>query len=176
MERNSSAELVDGSVISIRQLMPDDGEEIVRLYETLSDDERYFRFFTMYPADLQARARSIAECNDDQYSLGAFDSGDSGKLLGVANFIASKVPGYAEVAVVVAHDQHLRGVGTALLGRLGEIARSRGLHHFVAEVLAENHLMLQVLSDGGWPCTRHLEGSVLHVEVDLDSIAAPPRR
>ncbi len=75
--------------------MPDDGDDIVRLYETLGDDERYFRFFTMCPADLQARARSITEYNDDQYSLGAFDSGDSGKLLGVAHFIASKDPGYA---------------------------------------------------------------------------------
>jgi RimJ/RimL family protein N-acetyltransferase len=176
MERDSTAELVDGSVISIRQLMPDDGDEIVRLYETLNDDERYFRFFTMCPAHLQARARSITECNNDQYSLGAFDSGDSGKLLGVANFIACKDSGYAEVAVVVAHDQHLRGVGTALLHRLGEIARNYGFHHFVAEVLAENHPMLRVLSDVGWPCTRHLEGSVLHVEIDLDAIAAPPRR
>ncbi len=156
--------------------MPDDGDEVVRLYETLSDDERYFRFFTMCPADLQARARSITEYNDDQYCLGAFDSGDFGKLLGVANFIAFKDPGYAEVAVVVAHDQHLRGVGTALLRRLGEIARTKGFHHFVAEVLAENHPMLRVLSDGGWPCTRHLEGSVLHVEINLDAIAAPPHR
>ena len=68
---------------------------------------------------------------------------------------------------MVAHAEHLRGVGTALLRRLGEIAKENGLHHLVAEVLAENHLMLQVLSDSGWPCTRHLEGSVLHVEIDL---------
>jgi hypothetical protein len=71
------------------------------------------------------------------------------------------------MAVVVAHAEHLRGVGTALLRRLGEIARMNGLHHLVAEVLWENHLMLRVLSDAGWPCTRHLEGSVLHVEIDL---------
>lgn len=51
--------------------------------------------------------------------------------------------------------------------RLGDIARKNGLQHFVAEVLAENHSLLQVLSDGGWPRTRHLEDSVLHVEIDL---------
>ena len=39
----------------------------------------------------------------------------------------------------------------------------------ITEVLAENHLMLQVIADGGWPCTRHLDGSVLHVEIDLDA-------
>ena len=45
--------------------------------------------------------------------------------------------------------------------------RRNGLHHLVAEVLWENHLMLRVLSEAGWPCSRHLEGSVLHVEIDL---------
>lgn len=79
-------------------------------------------------------------------------------------------PGYAEVAVVVAHNEHLRGVGTASLRRLGEIARENGVHHLIAEVLADNHPMLRVMTDAGWPCTRHLDGSVLHVEVDLDAI------
>ena len=69
--------------------------------------------------------------------------------------------------MVVAHAEHLRGVGTALLHKLGHIARANGLHHLVAEVLRENHLMLRVLSDAGWQCTQHLEGSVLHVEIDL---------
>ena len=36
-----------------------------------------------------------------------------------------------------------------LLRRLGQIARENGLRHFVADVLWENHLMLQVLSDIG---------------------------
>ena len=74
--------------------------------------------------------------------------------------------------MVVAHAEHLRGVGTALLRRLGEIARMNGVRHLVAEVLWENHLMLRVLSDAGWPCTRHLEGSVLHVEIYL-GVEAP---
>jgi len=89
--------------------------------------------------------------------------------VGVANFVECQSPGYAEVAVVVAHAEHLRGVGTALLRQIGETAKVKGLHHLVAEVLAENHLMLQLLSDSGWPCTRHLDGSVLHVEIDLNA-------
>lgn len=169
----STAELVDGSVISLRQLTPGDADGILSLYQSLTDEERYFRFFTMRPAALEGWARSIAEPRSDQYSLGAFSSG---RLLGVANYVACQQPGYAEVAVVVAHAEHLRGVGTALLRRLGEIAKPNGLHHFVAEVLAENHLMLRVLSDGGWPCTRHLDGSVLHVEIDLDTKTSLPEQ
>jgi L-amino acid N-acyltransferase YncA len=163
--QTSTAELIDGSVISIRQLAPSDAAAVSGLYQSLSDEERYLRFFTMHPAHLENWARSISEPGNHQYSLGAFSSG---KLLGVANYIACQQPGYAEVSVVVAHAEHLRGVGTALLRRLGEIARQNGLHHLVAEVLAENHPMNRVLSDAGWPCTRRREDSVLYVDVDLD--------
>jgi GNAT superfamily N-acetyltransferase len=77
----------------------------------------------MHPAQLQRYARSITERSNDQYCLGAFDSE---KLLGVANYVACKTPGDAEVAVVVAHNEQMRGVGTALLRRLGEIAKENG--------------------------------------------------
>jgi RimJ/RimL family protein N-acetyltransferase len=172
VEQVSRAELVDGSVISLRRLDSDDADDVVRLYESLTDDECYYRFFTLHPAHLQDYARFITERSNDQYCLGAFDSE---KLLGVANFVACKTPGYAEVAVVIAHNQHLRGVGTALLRRLEEIAKKNGLHRLVAEVLAANYLMRRVMTDAGWPCSRHLDGSVLHVEIDLNTVNAAPR-
>src|SRR5215213_6425343 len=82
--------------------------------------------------------------------LRRLDSGDFEEVVGVANYFTCKPPDYAEVAVVVAHNQHLRGVGTALLRQLGLVARQNGLHHFVADILAENYPMLQVMSDAGW--------------------------
>jgi len=166
----ASAKLVDGAVVSLRKLAPADAADVVRLYETLSDDECYYRFFTAHPAHLQTSALSLIEASDSQYALGAFGSG---KLLGVASYyIDTATPERAEVAVVVAHSQHLRGVGTALLRRLGEIAKESGVHHLVAEVLAENHPMNQVLTDSGWPCTRHVDGSVSHVDIDLDAVTS----
>lgn len=166
LDQARTAELVDGSVISLRRLNPSDAGKVVHLYESMTDEERYFRFFAMHPAGLDGWARSIAEPKNGQYSLGAFSAG---KLLGVANYVACPDPGDAEVAVVVAHAEHLRGVGTALLHRLGKIAKANGFHRLVADVLWENHLMLQVLADAGWPCTRQLDGSVLNIEVDLDT-------
>ena len=167
-EHVASATLVDGAVITLRKLAIADAADVVRLYESLSDDESYYRFFTAHPAHLQTSALSLTKPSDSQYALGAFGSG---KLLGVASYyIEIATPGCAEVAVVVAHSEHLRGVGTALLRRLGEIAKDNGVHHLVAEVLAENHPMHRVLTDSGWPCTRHLDRSVLHVDIDLDAV------
>ena len=158
VEQASPAELIDGSVISLRRLKPSDAEEILVLCESLTDEQRYFRFFAMHPAHLEDWARSIAEPRGDQYSLGAFSAG---RLLGVANYVACEQPGDAEVAGGRCTRRAPSWCGSALLHKLGHIARGNGLHHLVAEVLWENHLMLRVLSDAGWPCTRHLEGSVL---------------
>ena len=174
LEHGTSAKLVDGAVIALRKLVAADAADVVRLYESLSDDECYNRFFTAHPAHLQASALSLTEPSDSQYVLGAFGSG---KLLGVASYyMETATPGRAEVAVVVAHTEHLRGVGTALLRRLGEIAKEGGVHHLVAEVLAENHPMHRVLNDSGWPSTRNLDSSVLHVDIDLDAVSASVNR
>ncbi|HEY2196960.1 MAG TPA: GNAT family N-acetyltransferase [Mycobacterium sp.] len=168
LEHVASAKLVDGEVISLRKLALADAADVVRLYESLSDEECYYRFFTAHPAHLRISALLLTEPSDSQYALGAFGSG---KLLGVASFyIEIATPGRAEVAVVVAHSEHLRGVGTALLRRLGKIAKDSGVHHLVAEVLAENHPMHRVLNDSGWPCTRHVDRSVSHVDIDLDAV------
>ena len=167
LEQPSHTELDDGEVVTIRRLNPSDADDLVRLYETLTEDECYLRFFTVHPAHLQTRARSLTDHANGQCSVGAFSPD---KLLGVANYVACATPGEAEVAVVVAHAEHLRGVGTALLRKIGQIAKSNGIHRLVAEVLVQNRSMLHVLWDAGWPCARRQDGSVLHVDIDLDKV------
>ena len=76
-------------------------------------------------------------------------------------------PTAADVAIVVAHEDHLRGVGTALLRHLAQIAETHGIRRFVADILAENHLMLKVFADLGWPCNRLTYGSIIHLEIEL---------
>ena len=78
---------------------------------------------------------------------GAFESG---RLIGVANYIVSNEPEVAEVAVAVAHEDHLRGVATALLRRPRKIALANGIHTFTADILTDNVGMLTVLSDADW--------------------------
>ncbi len=144
LEQLSHAELIDGDVITVRRLDPRDADNLVRLYETLTDDECYLRFFTLHPAHLHAWARSLTDHSNGQYAVGAFASDN---LLGVANYVECKTPGDAEVAVVVAHDQHLRGIGSVLLHRLAEIAKTNGIRRLIAQVLVQKSAMLQVLAE-----------------------------
>jgi L-amino acid N-acyltransferase YncA len=159
----SEATLLDGGLVSLRRLDWDDLDGIIALSETLTESERYLRFFTAHPT-LKSWARSLAERSNKQFALGAFESG---RLIGVASYFMCNEPGCAEVAIVVAHQEHMRGVGTVLLGRLGQIARDNGLDRLVADVLTENYLMRKVMSDAGWPCTIHADGSELRVDVNL---------
>jgi RimJ/RimL family protein N-acetyltransferase len=167
LEHISEATLLDGALVALRRVDLDDLDGIVALSETLTESERYLRFFTAHPT-LKNWARSLAERSDKQFALGAFESG---RLIGVASYFMCDEPGCAEVAIVVAHQEHMRGAGTVLLGRLGQIARDNGLDRFVADVLSENFLMRKVMSDAGWPCTIHADGSELRVDVNLAELA-----
>ena len=166
-EFTTNVTLLDGSGVTVRPLDPDDYDAVVCLAAELSAEERYMRFFTVHPAYVGEWAMSLTAPAKGIVALGAFESGD---LIGVANYAELPRRGYAEIAVVVAHEQHDRGVGTALLRALAEIALDAGQRCFVADVLFENYAMRRVLTDAGWPMTQHRDGSVLSVEMNLEDI------
>jgi RimJ/RimL family protein N-acetyltransferase len=173
-EFRTTATLVDGAEATLRILVPDDYDAVVSLAICLSAEERYQRFFTIHPTYIGEWALSITKPAEGIVALGAFESGE---LVGIANYAELSRPGECEIAVVVAHDQHERGVGTALLKALGSIAGEAGQHRFVADVLFENSAMRRVLHDAGWSTTQHRDGPVLSVEVDIDAIkASTPQR
>jgi GNAT superfamily N-acetyltransferase len=162
--------LRDGAAVLLRRLEPSDIDAVIALHDTLTDRERYLRFFTMHPTYLKEVARQLTDNSNQNYALGAFESGN---LIGVANYVVCGRPGTAEFAVVVDHNDHLRGVGTALLRRLAQIACANGIQHFVADVLTVNHLMFKLLCDAGLhPQHREYDDGVVHLEMDLAEI--PP--
>jgi len=162
-----TATLGDGAVAVLRQLSATDFDSVLALAGSLTDEERYLRFFTVHPSHVAEWARSLTDPAPGVVALGAYDSG---RLVGVANYSPSNQPGEAEIAVVVAHEQHDRGVGTALLGELVRIAQLNGQRHLVAEVLAENYAMCHVITDSHVPVTFHRDGSVFSVDVDLKAL------
>lgn len=158
-----SIKLTDGAAICVRRLGKDDIDAVIELHKHLSDRERYLRFFVVHPAYLEAFAEKVVGCDQRHCGLGAFEAG---RLIGVANHVVADKPEVAEVAVAVAHRDHLRGVATALLVPLGTIARRHGIRTFTADVLPNNNAMLKVLSDAGWPHTTRLDDSILSVRIE----------
>lgn len=159
--------LVDGATVVIRSLRSGDYDAVVRLASELTRQERYQRFFTVYPTYIGEWALSLTMQAEGIVAIGAFECDE---LIGVANYVTLPHAGDAEIAVVVAHEQHERGVGTLLLRMLGSIARAAGIHRFVADVLAGNHAIRAVIKDAGWPVAQHYDRGVVSVEVNLDDI------
>jgi L-amino acid N-acyltransferase YncA len=157
-----------GATVLLRRLDEADIDAVIALHNTLSDRELYLRFFTMHPAYVKALADKLTDANTQDYALGAFESGT---LIGIASYAMCSRPATADVAVVVAHEDHLRGVGTALLRRLAQIARDNGIQHLVADVLATNHLMFKVLHDAGLhPQHKSHDSGVMHLNIDLATV------
>ena len=77
-----------------------------------------------------------------------------GVALGVAHFFADPDKLRAEYAVAVRSDWKGRGLGFALMTRLIEIARQRGIGKLTGEVLLENEPMLQMCRELGFGITR----------------------
>jgi acetate---CoA ligase (ADP-forming) len=73
-------------------------------------------------------------------------------------------PERAEAALEVADAMQGRGLGTILLGQLTEAANELGVQVLDAEVLADNHQMVGVLRDSGFPVRTHTLPGVLLVE------------
>ena len=162
--RRSHETLWDGTTITVRDLEPDDFAAVMALSDNLSGDELYLRFFTYHPKYLVDWAHSVTEPATGNVALGVFEGRE---LLAVGNFIAAGESGTAEVAIVVAHRNHHRGIATALLKQLGGQAKKAGTQRLVADVLAQNRDMRQVIADAGWPCIQGRNDEVLTIEVDL---------
>jgi GNAT superfamily N-acetyltransferase len=169
VEFAATARLLDGRMVSLRRLGADDAGAVLALHQHLSDHDRYFRFFTLQPVELAELVGKLTEPPDGLCALGAFDAG---RLIGVAHYVVVReAPKAAEFAIVVAHEDHSVGVGTALLKHLARVARVHGIGRFVADVLGENHLMLMVVFDLGWRCEPADYGSVRHLEIELPDLS-----
>jgi hypothetical protein len=108
-------------------------------------------------------------CAGDRAGYRSLAALAAGRIVGVAEFERTEPhPSVAEMAVGVAEGWHGRGVGTLLLEHLVHAARGDGIGAFVADALADNHLMLKVFADLGLPVSRRFAGSEVHCAVRLD--------
>jgi RimJ/RimL family protein N-acetyltransferase len=158
-----------GIRLLIRPIGPGDKPLIADGFERLSARSRYRRFFR--PLDRLAD-RDLAYLTEidhhDHEALAGLDA-ETGQLIGVARYVRSGEPDYAEVSVVVGDPWQRRGVATALLERLVERARAEGITHFVALVMDENVEALKLFEHRapGQPPPRRSESGHLELLMEL---------
>ncbi len=163
---NAAALLTDGSVVTVRELGPDDVSALLELHRGLPIEDQYLRFFSTSPRQLEDFVgRMVSPDAPRHVVLGAYREG---RLLGAASYVVVRDTDFAEVALVVSHAEQAHGVGTLLLEHLASLARSRGVRRFTAEVLTINGRMLRVFTDMGLVTSIVPDGEVIYVELVLE--------
>jgi GNAT superfamily N-acetyltransferase len=107
--------------------------------------------------------------HEDHEAIGAIDP-FTGEGLAVARYMRfADDPTSAEAAVVVIDGWQGRGLGSALLERLVERARERGIERFLATLFTDNKAMLALFRRIGHVEVLSHEGQTMRIEIALST-------
>jgi len=180
LERDAS--LKDGTVVHLRPIRPDDAPRLVALFDRLSQQTAYQRFFSVLKRLPPAYARVFANVNYRQrlaivaeretptgselIGVGRYEPADASGIVptDVPADVPSIAPTIAEVAFVVQDGWQGRGLGSILLDEVLRAGLARGVQRFRAFVLADNYRMLGLLARHTEITGRKLEEGVVSVE------------
>jgi acetyl coenzyme A synthetase (ADP forming)-like protein len=171
--READVVLHDGSTVHLRPVREGDAGALREFLAGLSPESRAFRFFSG-AVDLEGAAAAFADVDyAERYGLVAIRGG--GRIVGHGLYVGGP-EGRAEVAFAVAEEMQGHGLGTILLAHLAEVASERGYPTFVANVLPQNHRMIEMFRESGLTPEIAAEPGVLRVEMPTSFSAAARER
>jgi acetyltransferase len=154
----------------IRPIRPEDASLLVELFESLSHQSVYFRFFgplKMLSPSMLARFTQIDY--DREIALVALLGRESNeKMLGVARVITDIYnQKNAEFSIVVGDHWHGKGIGAELLKRCLSISKGCGIEIVKGIVLPENTQMLALGKKLGFTAKKIAGESEFELNIDL---------
>jgi RimJ/RimL family protein N-acetyltransferase len=161
--------LLDGGLIHIRAIQPDDRERLLEHFHSLSEESVYYRFFGLKHSLSDHELTQFTQL-DFVTHVGLVATAFSDGLehfIGVARYIRAPGESHAEVAFAVSDAHQGRGIATLLLNNLAKIARSAGVQIFEASVLSGNSRMVEVFEHSGLPVSRTSDGGTVRVTMRL---------
>ncbi len=170
--------LPDGEDVFLRPIRPEDAPLLQEGFKKLDPEDVRMRFFA-YMSNLSTRlaARLTQIDYAREMAFVAFDSkSEAADGWGVVRLIADPDNAKAEFAVIVRSDLKGRGLGRALMERILDYARSRGIGEVWGDVLHENRGMLNLARDLGFALHDLDEDrGVVRVTKRIDAPGETPR-
>jgi acetyl coenzyme A synthetase (ADP forming)-like protein len=157
--RDIDVVLRDGSSVRIRAAKPTDETLVLAFLTGLSDVSRTLRFGAGQ-ADLVETAKQWIDPGCTDCCVVAVLGGE---IVGQASYDRT-VADRAKVGFTVTDAFQGRGLGTLLLKRLAEAAEAEGVAVFEADVVPDNHKMLEVFKESGFGVTMTSEPGLVHVQ------------
>src|SRR5437588_4556301 len=155
--------------ITVRPQETDDGERLRRLFDRLSPETVYRRFFTLFPAPPPSVLRHLGAVDHcDHEGLVALE-GD--EIVAVARWDrpGEGGPRAAELSILVEDAWQHRGLGRALMGLLVAEAARRRVTSLSAVILTENRPARRLATSLGPPTSVEIDGPVTHLTFALAS-------
>jgi acyl-CoA synthetase (NDP forming)/RimJ/RimL family protein N-acetyltransferase len=160
--------LRDGAMAHVRPIVPEDADGVRRFHAGQSAESIYLRFF----APLKTLSdKDVARFTQVDYDWRvALVATVRGEIIGIARY--DRLDGAtAEVAFHISDAHQGRGVGSVLLEHLAAIAHERRVANFVADVLPQNHKMIQVFREAGYEVSYHFDDGVIAVAFTITPTA-----
>lgn len=167
--------LRDGSVVQIRPIRPDDGEQLAAFHARLSPETIAYRYFSSVPVLAPALVEHLTHVDYERRMalVATTGQGASERIIAVVRYedIDSTT---AEVAFVVADQWQGHGIATQMLYRLAHYARQHGYRALVAEIMSSNLRMREVIAHAGFPYTRTYEGGCVEMRMNITATPTAP--
>jgi len=155
----------DGVKVFFRPIKPTDEAMMQELFYSLSEDSIYYRFFhraQVMPHKKVQRFTTI-DYQKDMAIVGLVEENGREKIIAVGRYASEPESNMAEAALLIQDDWQGKGIGTWLLKYLIQIAKSRKIAGFKAQVMADNRAPLQMAHKTGYTVETTLEEGVFLV-------------
>ena len=156
--------LRDGRTVHVRPARPGDRDALEDYFIDLSDESRRLRFWGIVVNVGERAAEAVEIDYVDHLTLLAFQGPDLSEVVGGAQYVREGTASRAEVAMSVSDELQGLGLASILIAHLAEAARENGIETFSADVLPENHKMVQVFRGTGFPIQIRARPGTIEVE------------
>jgi len=157
-----------GEEILVRPARLTDEEALKEFFYRLGDEDTSRRFLGHLPSEPHGELRTLVDLEEEGSFALVACARDTGELLGVGRYDVDPATRLADLAFAVRADVRGRGIGTALMRRMIEVGRKRGLAGFTAEVAASNRPMLAVFEKSGLRLQTELRNGSFRMEARFE--------
>jgi GNAT superfamily N-acetyltransferase len=144
--------LADGSRVLIRPIARSDVARNAAFLEELSPPSKHFLFLGGISRLSDAALERLCDPDHvhDMAYIAVTGQGDAERQVGVCRYAGADAALGAEISVAVADDWQHKGLGTALLRRLIDYARSHGIRRLYSMDAANNDRMRRLAREVGF--------------------------